>query len=158
MRLGGGLAGKARVVTSPAACAMETAELLGCDAHVLPALADMDYGEWTGRSFADIHAAAPEPLLAWLADPAGGAPGGEGMDALAIRVGGWVDGVAAADTATLAITHASVVRAVLIHALAAPAAVALSIDLAPLSRTILSFNNGRWRLQAIVPAGEAGQV
>ena len=49
----------------------------------------------------------------------------------------------------LALTHPAVMRAALIHALGASATAFWRIDVAPLSRLILSRHGGSWRLQAL---------
>lgn len=70
------------------------------------------------------------------------------MAVLTARVGGWLDTVRNTGAPLLAITHAAVIRAALAHALGLPVAATLAIDVAPLSRTTLSFND-RWRLQEL---------
>jgi broad specificity phosphatase PhoE len=49
------------------------------------------------------------------------------------------------------VTHPTVIRAALAHALGIPLPAALAIDVAPLSRTRLSFNRS-WRLHSLTPA------
>lgn len=62
-----------RCWTSPARVAVETAAMLGLDAMPEPALRDIDHGDWTGRALDTIE---PTALMAWLAAPEQGAPGG----------------------------------------------------------------------------------
>src|ERR1700760_3620959 len=45
--------------TSPALRARETATALGLQATIDPALRDLDYGNWSGRSLAEIETAMP---------------------------------------------------------------------------------------------------
>lgn len=137
-----------QVWTSPVRAAEETAELLGLAAEREPVLRDMAYGKWAGRSLEDLHADSPAAVTAWLAAPEAGAPGGESMAAVIGRVSGWLGQVAETDDAVLAITHAAVIRAVLASALGLPVAATLRVDVAPLSRTLLSFH-GQWRLQEL---------
>src|SRR4051812_43670956 len=59
-----------RALTSPALRARQTAEALVLDADVDAALRDCDYGRWCGRKLADIQAAHPAEVAAWLSDPA----------------------------------------------------------------------------------------
>lgn len=138
------------VATSPARAARETAAAMGLDAREEAALADVGYGAWAGRSLADVHAADAGGLAAWLAAPEAGTPGGESLAAAAQRVSAWLDPLQTAAGPVCAITHAGIIRAALAHALAIPFAATLAIDLAPLSRTQLSFNR-IWRLQALMP-------
>jgi broad specificity phosphatase PhoE len=133
---------------SPALAARQTAAAMGLAPQAEPALADLDHGRWSGRYFEAIAAEAPEALAAWLSDPTQGAPGGETLAAAQARVAPWLDAIAAQDSAVCAITHAMTVRAVLAHTLGLPLRPTLAIDLAPLSRTVLSFN-GTWRLQLL---------
>ncbi|WP_159979507.1 MULTISPECIES: histidine phosphatase family protein [unclassified Novosphingobium] len=132
---------------SPAQAARETVAAMGLTVRIDPALADIDHGPWAGRAFEDI---APDALAAWLNAPAGGAPGGETLAQVHARAGAWLDDIAAAPGAVCAVTHPMTVRAALAHALGLPLPATLAIDLAPLSRTLLSFN-GRWRLQSLIP-------
>lgn len=134
----------------PARAALETAQAMGLAGRTEPALADADHGGWSGRTFADVHAEAPEALAQWLSDPAFAPPDGEAMEGVAARAGRWLDGVAAGEGALCAITHATVIRAVLAHALELPLRATLAIDVAPLACAVLSFNR-IWRLQSIGP-------
>lgn len=136
------------VVVSPMLAAVETAVAMRLDAREEPALADIDHGSWAGRSFEDIHAETPELLEHWLLDPTRAVPGGEAMHEVEQRVGRWLDASAHVDAPTCAITHATVIRAALAHALHMPLRVTLAIDVAPLSRAVLSFNR-TWRLQSL---------
>lgn len=130
---------------SPALAARQTGQAMALPLAVEAALADIDHGQWTGRTF---DAVPPQALREWIADPAGGAPGGETMAQVQQRIGPWIDHVAGLAGTWCAITHPMVVRAALAHILDVPSRAMLAIDLAPLSRTRLSFNRG-WRLQGI---------
>jgi broad specificity phosphatase PhoE len=142
---------------SPAACARETAAALGLDAAPEAALRDADPGAWAGRGAAEIAAADPAALAAWLRDPDAAPPGGESAHAVLARVGAWMDGLG--EGRFVVVTHAAVVRAAIVHALGAAPGCGLRIDLAPLSRTVLS-RNGPWRMQSAgarsPPASEGG--
>lgn len=137
-----------QIWSSPATAARETALALGLDAAPCEALRDIDYGAWTGLSFEAVQGIAPDDLAAWLAAPEQGVPAGETLAAVAQRVDPWLRSVEQSNQPVLAITHASVIRAAIASALSLPIAATLRIDIAPLSRTILSFNRG-WRLQAL---------
>ena len=142
---------RAHLARSPSRAAIETAAAIDVAAETVPALADVDHGRWAGRSFEDIAAAEPEALSRWIADPAEGAPDGESLHLAQRRIGEWLDAIATVDAPRSAITHAMTIRAALAHALSLPLPATLAIDIAPLSQLRLSFN-GRWRLQALVPA------
>ena len=140
-----------RVLTSPALSARETAAAMRLDAHIEPALAEIDHGAWSGRSFADVHRDTPEALAAWIADPPAGTPGGERMEAVAARVSAWLETARARPAPLCAISHPMAIRCLLARALGLPLPATLKIDIAPLAQVRLSFN-GVWRLQAIEPA------
>jgi broad specificity phosphatase PhoE len=69
------------------------------------------------------------------------------------RVAAWCDGPERGEGRVLAITHPAVMRAALVHALGAGAAAYWRIDVAPLSRLILSRQGANWRLQALEKLG-----
>jgi broad specificity phosphatase PhoE len=136
------------IFSAPTQAARQTAEVLGLSALVEPALTDIDPGGWRGRSLVEVQAAEPEALMAWILDPASGAPGGETFASVQARVAAWMEAQAGSDRRILAITHPTVVRAALAHVLDIPPAAAFRIDVAPLSSLTLSFNR-QWRFQGL---------
>ena len=126
----------------------QTAETLGLNALVVPALNDAAHGSWSGRTFEEVMASDADGFAAWIAAPAAGTPDGESLTDVRRRVGPWMDGEAQAGHTILAITSATVVRAAIAHALDIPAAATLSVDVAPLTAAEFSFNR-RWRLQRL---------
>lgn len=134
------------VWTSPELRARQTAEALCCDATALPALRECDYGGWKGHAFADVLARDPDGIAAWLHDPAATPHRGESLLSLMQRVAQWLDAEKATDRRALLITHASIIRAAIVHALAAPPQSFWRIDIAPLSVTRLSGAHSRWNL------------
>jgi broad specificity phosphatase PhoE len=136
-----------RALTSPAACARETAQALGLSATIATELADTHYGDWQRMRITDIAAQTPQAFEAWLRDPAAAPPGGESFETVLARVGAWLDGLAARDPAeltTVAITHAAVLRAALIHVLRAPATAFTQIEIAPLTAIELRHSQRGW--------------
>ena len=109
----------AHVLTAPARAARETAQALGLDAEVEMALRDCDYGRWRGLASKDVAEREPDAFAAWLGDPAAAPHGGESLTALIERTGAWLAQSLARESATLAVTHASVVRAAIVNALGA---------------------------------------
>ena len=140
-----------RYLTSPALRAVQTAEALGLDATIEVALRDSDYGKWTGLAFDEVQAQQPDAVAEWIRDPASAPHGGESVVALIARVSTWLEAQQAAPGITFAVTHASVIRAAIVGALQAEARSFWHIDVAPLSLTELSANNGRWTLVSMVP-------
>ncbi|MFM0274215.1 histidine phosphatase family protein [Paraburkholderia aspalathi] len=149
----------AAVFVSPAVCARDTASALGLGAAASfdEGLADMDYGLWHGRRLADLAVEAPHDLAAWTHDPDAAAHGGESFSQLVKRVGQWLDALNGALRDTLsegvipgnthnvvAVTHAPVIRAAIVHALGAPPAVFPRIEIAPLSMVELRRARRGW--------------
>jgi broad specificity phosphatase PhoE len=143
----------AQVLTSPARAARETAAALGLHADVETALSDCDYGRWRGLASKDVAEREPEGFAAWLGDPAAAPHGGESVAALMERVSEWLRQSLARGSATLAVTHASVVRAAIVTALGASSSSFARIDVAPLSLARLSGHGQRWNLVALGPLG-----
>jgi broad specificity phosphatase PhoE len=143
----------AQVLTSPARAARETAAALGFDAEVEMALSDCDYGRWRGLASKDVAEREPDEFAAWLGDPAAAPHGGESIAALIERVGAWLTQALARESATLVVTHGSVVRAAIVNALGASSSSFARIDVAPLSLARLSGHAGRWNLVALGPLG-----
>ena len=141
-----------RVLSSPMTSAQDTARALGLPFAVENALREVDYGRWRGQSLKDIGAAEPDALTAWLSDPGMDAHGGESLAAVIDRAGAWLSGLEPGHT--LAVTHASVIRAIVVHALGAPARATMRLDIAPLTLTTLSGHGDAWRLTSVaVPLG-----
>jgi broad specificity phosphatase PhoE len=145
-----GLAGSVphgdRIWSSPELRARQTAQLLGLNAAVEPALRDCDYGGWSGQSFDDVSAREPDAVAIWLRDPAAAPHGGESLLAFMQRVATWLGGELIQHRQSIVITHAAVIRAAIVHAIAATPQSFWRIDVAPLSCTRLSGNEGRWNL------------
>jgi broad specificity phosphatase PhoE len=139
------------VLTAPARAARETAAALGVDAEVEPALRDCDYGRWRGLASKDVAEREPDAFAAWLGDPAAAPHGGESFAALIERVGAWLTQSLTREGATLAVTHAPVVRAAIVTALGAGPSAFARIDVAPLSLARLSGHGQRWNLVALGP-------
>ncbi|MDY7578969.1 histidine phosphatase family protein [Herbaspirillum sp. RTI4] len=131
------------MLSSPASCAQETARLLVLTARIEPQLADMDYGRWLGRRLADIAVDEPDALAEWSQNPHVAPHGGESFSAVVKRVGTWMDGLESGDE-VVAVTHAAVIRAAIIHALQVPPAAFLKIEIAPLSLIELRRSARGW--------------
>ena len=136
-------------LTSPALRAVQTAESLNLAVTVEPMLRDCDYGRWTGRTLDEVQAEEPEAVAEWLRDPGAAPHGGESVLALIERVATWLDARKATPGKIVAVTHAPVIRAAIVHAIEAGPRSFWRIDVAPLSLARLSANNGRWTLSSL---------
>jgi broad specificity phosphatase PhoE len=131
---------------SPELRTRQTAEALQLNASPQPLLRDCDYGDWSGRTFEDVYARRPEAIAAWLRDAAATPHGGESIYSLMRRVAEWLAGEQADHRQSIVVTHATVIRAAIVHAIEANPQSFWRIDIAPLSVTRLSGTNGRWNL------------
>jgi broad specificity phosphatase PhoE len=147
--LAGALGRADHVLMAPERRARETADALGLTGKTDGGLRDCDHGRWAGRPLAELQAEASAELGTWLTDPAANPHGGESIAALIRRVAAWCDSPARGEGRVLAITHPAVMRAALVHALGAGDEAYWRIDVAPLSRLILSRQGAHWRLQAL---------
>ncbi len=137
-----------RVQSSPALSARQTAAALPLAAEIVLALRDCDPGRWAGRRIADIQAEEPEQVMAWISDPDAAPHGGESLAMVSKRVSGWLQDSMTAGDHTIAVTHASIVRAAILLVLDAPLQAFWRIDAAPLSVAELSSDGRRWSLRS----------
>ncbi|MFD1703399.1 histidine phosphatase family protein [Methylopila henanensis] len=126
-----------------------TAAGLGLDVEVRSELAEIDFGSWRGRTLEDVSRSDPEGFRSWVAEPSEAPHGGESIEALLARVGGWLSSCAALTGRTVAVAPAMVVKACMLHVIAAPATSYARIDLEPLSMVVFVSDGDRWNLRAI---------
>jgi broad specificity phosphatase PhoE len=139
-------------LTSPALRAVQTAAALGLSATVDAALADIALGSWAGRSLAEVEAADPSGLAAWMSDAAANPHGGETLRAVMARTAAWLDLMARREGRIVAVTHAAIMRAATLIILDAPPIAFWRIDVAPLCLASFQGRNGRWTLRSLAPA------
>lgn len=134
-----------RAWTSPALRARQTAEaVLSAPASIEPLLADQDQGRWAGKSFDVVQAEEPDGMAQWLADPMSAPHGGESLAEVARRGSALMERLIAEPGHTIAVTHASVIRAAMLHVIGAPLAAFWKIDIEPLSVTEFRSDGHRW--------------
>jgi broad specificity phosphatase PhoE len=155
-RLAGNIGRVDRCWTSPALRARETAAALGITASTDERLRDCDFGRWTGLRFAQVLVREPRKLVSWIREPGTSPHGGESLPQLLQRVSAWIDERARDPGHTVAITHAAVIRAAIVHVILAELPSFWRIDVLPLSRTELRTNGRRWVLRSIGPMVQDG--
>ncbi|WP_330461499.1 histidine phosphatase family protein [Streptomyces sp. NBC_00820] len=143
----GSLPGAVRTLISPSARCRETAAELGLHGLDAPELAPLDVGRWRGRTLDEVGAAEPEAVARWLADPSGAPHGGESVEDVCARVGGWLESAAQVPGRTVAVVEPEIVRAAVVHALGIPAAAFWRLDVPPLTATELSGRAARWNVR-----------
>ncbi len=141
-----GRLGRGEALCGPSRRACETAAAAGLRAEVVPALSECDFGTWAGRTLAEVSEQDPEGTRAWMTDPDARPHGGETLAELRKRVGDWLDEQAPLEGRAIAVTHGGVVKAAVVHALAAPPLAFWRVDVAPLTATELHAHDGRWTL------------
>lgn len=135
----------ADILCSPARRCLQTAAAAGLPAPTIePALGECDFGSWTCRPLAEVHAEHGDAVCAWMSDPDAAPHGGESLARFARRVSGWLDAQARLAGTGVAVTHGGVVKASVVHALQAPLAAFWRIDVAPATVTELHADDGRW--------------
>ncbi|WP_146617958.1 histidine phosphatase family protein, partial [Rhodoplanes serenus] len=86
-------------------------------------------------------------FAAWRSGPDAAPEGGESLRALLARVGAWLDARMSARK-LLAVTHPAVVRAAVVHVLAAPPSSFWQVDAGPLALVDLRHDGRRWALRS----------
>jgi broad specificity phosphatase PhoE len=132
-------------VCSPATRCRQTAAALGLEPVIDERLRDCDYGRWTGLTLDEVSATELGAVEAWLSDPAASPHGGESIVDMVARVGAWLDGLPPGRV--VAITHAAVIKAAIVHAIRANPESFWRIDVPPLSRVELTGPVWRLRFQ-----------
>ncbi len=137
--------------TSPALRARETAAALGLTATVDERLRDCDFGRWSGLKFSQVLVREPRRLASWISNPSSAPHGGESIPQVMERVATWLREPGRDKIHTVAITHASVIRAAIVHVIEAELRSFWRIDVLPLSLTDLRTNGRRWVLRSVGP-------
>ena len=130
MAAGGRVAGISRdvtaVLTSPLQRCVRTAELVAAEngavaVTVMDDLIECDFGEWEGRTFAEVQERWPAEMEAWLDSTSVAPPGGESFQAVAKRVRGALATVVASypGQVVVLVSHVSPIKLILRDALAA---------------------------------------
>ncbi|MEU7059248.1 histidine phosphatase family protein [Streptomyces sp. NPDC046197] len=141
------------IVRTPSPGCARIAETVGLDSTPEPALRDLDYGTWRGRTVDEIATADPHGFSAWLTDPAAAPHGGETVRGLCHRSAHWLAGVPRDGARTLAIVEPALARALLVHALSAPVKAFWRLEVAALSPISLTTGSDGWhvRFTSVIP-------
>jgi broad specificity phosphatase PhoE len=137
------------VLSSPLQRAIQTAEIIGRAAGIEvardPRLIDFKLGRWTGMSYDEV--AATEDYQEFIRHPeAMSIPGGESLDEIKRRSVAAVEQALSdcpSGDAVAIVTHAGIIRVLLVHYMGSPPANYHRIRVSPGSISILSFADGR---------------
>jgi broad specificity phosphatase PhoE len=140
--------GKVKVWTSPELRTRETSGALGFTAEIATELRECDFEDWAGQSLETVFSTDPAGCTSWLADLTATPHHGESFHDLLTRVAEWLDGQQKAGPCVV-VTHASVIRAAIVHALGAPAEAFQRIEVAPLTLTDLRLNGLQWNIRSM---------
>ncbi|HJP97169.1 MAG TPA: histidine phosphatase family protein [Rhodanobacteraceae bacterium] len=143
-----------RVESSPRRRALETARAIAaaasCRLEIAASLDELDFGEWSGKSFAEL-----EQDRAWRhwnenRDHAR-TPAGAGIRALQRSVGRHLAALAGpcAGATLVLVTHGEVIRSLVLHCLGAPASDYARVVIDPASVTRLAVDARGVRLEAV---------
>ncbi|MCW6005803.1 histidine phosphatase family protein [Micromonospora sp. CPCC 205371] len=135
----------AAVVTSPLARCVRTGEAISAalagdvPVTVEPDLIECDFGEWEGRTFAEVRTQWPDEMDAWLASTSVAPPGGESFRAVATRVRRAVATILKAypEKTVVVVSHVSPLKLILRDALAAGDALLHRLYLDPAGLSIV---------------------
>lgn len=146
------------VHTSPVRRARETARAIagvsGIAETLAPGLDEIDFGAWTGKSYADLSA-DPE-WQEWNTRRAqGSAPGGETMRGVQHRVLAHLRGAArqSAGAVIAMVSHADVIRAAVAGVLGLPLGRILGFDIDPASVTRIAAGSWGERVMSLNERG-----
>ncbi|MBB5576822.1 MULTISPECIES: histidine phosphatase family protein [Rhizobium] len=147
IQLPSGLATVDRAWTSPALRARQTAAACGLDVREELSFRECDYGRWQGRPITELHESDPEALTQWMLDFDAAPHGGEPLSAVLARVGDWMKTHIGDGGHTVVVTHATIIRAAILHVLQAPPAAFWTIDIEPLGIVEMTSDGRRWQLR-----------
>ena len=132
------------IYTSPSQRARETAEIvaerIGLTPEVTTRLDEINFGSWTGRTFSQLDA---DPGWRYWNEARSRArpPGGETMGEAQARALRFISEAhrARPGSTIVMVTHAEIIRAVVLHCLAWPLDAWAGVDIAPASVTTLDI-------------------
>jgi probable phosphoglycerate mutase len=120
----------------------------GLPATVAPALDEIDFGTFTGKTFAAL---ADDPAWhRWNAERhIARCPDGETMGEAVDRALGFLVGLSEADTPALCVTHCDIIRGVVAHVLGMHFGRMFALDCDPGSLTTLAFDGAAIRVVSL---------
>jgi len=137
----------ARIESSPRKRTRQTAHTIAASMHrevrIEPELDELDFGEWSGRNFDDLER-DPDWRLWNRERGSAQTPAGVTIAGVQVMLANHLAKLAQAhpDNSVLLVTHAEVIRALLMHALRAPVDHWALYQVPPASVTRITFKDG----------------
>lgn len=144
----------AAVVSSPLERTCETAAPIaarfGLEVGIEPDVIELDFGDWTGRSFESLRTWSGWEAFTRFRSTAQ-VPGGEAMLAVQARSVAAIVRLRAAypDGEVVIVSHGDVIKSVLAHFLTIPIDMFRRFDIAPASRSIVAVTDADARVLAV---------
>lgn len=131
----------AAIYASPRERTQQTASAISRDVHTAPELDEIDFGDWTGKSFDELNG-DPE-WRQWNERRASARPpGGESMTEATGRAVAHIERTAAPCATVAHVTHCDIIRGVLAHYLGLSFDYMLRFDIDPASVSTLALGQG----------------
>lgn len=128
----------------------------GLEVNPQPGLLDIDYGDWTTLAVTDVQARWPHEAELWKSLPHQCLiPGGESLQDVAARATRSLAVMlnAHADGTIAVVTHDSVLRVLLCHALGIPLSGYWSFEMSPCGVSVLAHHDKRFVIRAVNQTG-----
>ena len=144
----------AAILSSPIERARETARLIaaphGLDVLTEPALTEIDFGAWTGKTFQELNEAPGWAAFNTFRGTAP-TPGGETMLAAQARAVAALARLAACypGAELAAVSHGDIIKAIIAHALGAPLDLFHRLTIDPASRSVVALAESDARVLAV---------
>lgn len=153
------------VLTSPLSRARQTAEAVaeraGAPMAVDDDLAETDFGNWEGMTFAEVRQRWPEEMSNWLSNAEAAPPGGESFAAVASRVESALARLLAghAGERVVVVSHVTPIKLMVCRALLAPtsALFRMHLDVASLTEAVW-FADGPALLRSLNETAHLQQI
>ncbi|MBO9524257.1 MAG: bifunctional RNase H/acid phosphatase [Nocardioidaceae bacterium] len=136
------------LISSPVRRTRESAdilgEVLGQQVLVEDGVAEMEFGDWDGLSFAEIQEKFPDELSSWLGDLEYAPGGGESFRSVEGRVLAGRDRIIEAweGRTVVVVSHVTPIKVLVADALGAPLDALFKMELSPASVTVISYFRG----------------
>ncbi|MEN4834192.1 histidine phosphatase family protein [Pantoea vagans] len=133
-----------KIWLAPEVAVLQTAAALRLRGEVVTQLAEPDYGQWAGLPIKQVMKDNTAAFHRWLSCDA--PPGGESIAAIISRTSEWLSRNAGVQGHHCTIASAAVICAIITGLLEAPLSAFQRIDVAPMSRTIITSTGSRWNI------------